>query len=289
MPDDANPTTRFDDRLGGEVTELRGPHGTARIATLGAHVLAWEPAGEAPALWLSPVSRLDGARGVRGGVPVCWPWFAQHPLDPVLSSHGFVRTEPWRRADSGPGRIRFETEADARPGFPHRARVALEVSLGARLAIALTTENTGTTTIPLSEALHTYFAVGDIGAIEIAGFDGLTYLDKLDDNRRKVQSGTIRFAGELDRIYLGHTGGAEIRDRLLGRRITIAKQGSASSVVWNPWIEKSARLGDIDPPGTCGGHRRFVCVETANAGDDVVSLAPGARHTLAAELAVARL
>jgi D-hexose-6-phosphate mutarotase len=179
--------------------------------------------------------------------------------------------------------LRTATAPDDAWLWPHGAEASLEISLAAGLHIALTTRNTGASAFRLTQALHTYFAIRDIARVRVDGFDGLAYLDKLEGHARKRWHGPIRFEGEVDRVYIGHTGAAEIRDEAAGRTIRIEKSGSASSVVWNPWIAKCNRLGDMGPEG----YRTMVCVETANAGDDVVTLAPGATHTLAATLSIA--
>lgn len=274
--------------LGGPVARLASGGSSAEIALQGAQVLGWTPAGHAPALWLSPVERLGTGKPIRGGIPVCWPWFANHPDDPAKPTHGFVRTRQWSVTSAGmrDGAATLElrtatTLADAAL-WAHSAEAELEVALGERLTLSLTTRNTGPGAIRLTQALHTYFAVGDIAQVRVDGFDGLGYIDKLAANARKSWSGPILFAGEVDRIYLGHSGAAEIVDAAAARTIRIEKSGSASTVVWNPWIEKCARLGDMGPEG----YRRMVCIETANAGDDVVSLAPGAAHTITAVYSV---
>lgn len=278
-----------DSPLGGPIVRLEHRGASAEIALQGAQVLGWMPAGKAPVLWLSPTERLGTAKPVRGGIPVCWPWFAAHPDDPAKPAHGFMRTRLWdvvtTFASGGRARVTLRTATapdDARL-WPHDAEAALEVSLATGLHVALTTRNTGASAFRFTQALHTYFAVRDIARVRVDGFDDLAYLDKLDGHARKHWHGPIRFEGEVDRVYIGHTGAAEIRDEAAERTIRIEKSGSASSVVWNPWIEKCNRLGDMGPEG----YRTMVCVETANAGDDVVTLAPGATHTLAATLSIA--
>ncbi len=277
--------------LGGPVIQLTAPGGTAEIALQGGQVLSWVPKGFEAVIWLSPVERLGTKKPVRGGTPVCWPWFASHPLDAGKPAHGFVRTRLWDvvRAEQSDTRVRVTlatatTHAD-KALWPHDAALELQVTLGQDLGLALTTRNTGGSSFALTEALHTYFAVGDIAQATVDGFDGEGYIDKVDGNVRRVQSGPIRFDREVDRIYDEHRGIATIHDATLQRRITINQSGTRSSVVWNPWMAKCARLGDMGPDG----YRGMVCVETTNAGTDVVALAPGASHTLNAGYAVERV
>lgn len=261
----------------------------ASVAVRGAQVLSWYPTGHAEVLWVSDVRPKSPDRPMRGGVPVCWPWFGPNPEDPAKPSHGFVRTRPWTVAGSACNAKSTELtlETGTSPAdielWPHRAMVSLRVVAGATLRLELTTRNTGADGFGLTQALHSYFHVADIAAVEVEGFDGLDYLDKAEGYARKRQTGAITIGGEVDRIYLGHTGPAVIRDAALRRAIIVTKSGSTSSVVWNPWETRAAQLGDLGPDG----YRRMLCIETANAGDDVVRLAPGGSHTLSAELQVA--
>ncbi len=209
-----------------------------------------------------------------------------------MPSHGFARTSPWAlvEADScadGSTQLLLELEPGAgmRPGWPHATRLRSRVNVGMSLSIELVTVNEGELTVTLSQALHSYFRVGDIGTVEVVGLDGREYLDKADEGRRKRQHGPVGIAGEVDRIYLATGPACEIRDAALGRRIHISSDGSRSTVVWNPWQAKAERLGDLGPDG----YRHMLCVETANAAEDARRLGPGAQHRLRAEYRVARL
>lgn len=276
--------------LGGPVVRLQSPAGIAEVALQGAQLVAWVPAGFEPVIWMSPVERLGTAKAVRGGSPICWPWFASHPSDASKPAHGFVRTRMWEvvQVERAASHLRVAFATRTTPAdhdlWPHTASLQFDVTLGAGLDLALTTSNLGPTTFALTQALHTYFAVGDISAVTVDGFDAETYLDKLDGNARKTQSGAIRFDREVDRVYDQHAGRSVICDAKFNRRISIAQRGSRSAVVWNPWIDKCARLGDMGPDG----YRGMVCIETTNAGTDIVTLAPGASHTLGASYAVSR-
>ena len=281
--------------LGGPVLRLTNDSGTALVALQGAQLFGWTPAGHDPVIWLSPVERLANPpanpKPVRGGTPVCWPWFAAHPTDASKPPHGFVRTRLWNidRAERSDSQLRVTfttaTTAPDKTLWPGQASLDFTVTLGEELTLDFTTHNTGADAFSLTQALHTYFAVSDISNVSVEGFDGQTYLDKLDANTRKQQAGPITFAAEVDRVYDVHEGWAAITDRGLKRRIEIAKSGSRSSVVWNPWIEKCNRLGDMGPDG----YRGMVCVETCNAGADIVHILPRASHTLSATYEVVRL
>ncbi len=271
------------------LADIRNRHATAEIALQGAQVLQYQPAGAAPVLWLSTAARCLPGKTIRGGIPVCWPWFGPHP-DAGKPAHGYVRAAPWE--------VRHSATTDAitqlvlglplRPEyttlFPHAADldVELTVSVGAQLRVALTTRNTGTVGVPLSQALHTYFTVSDIAAVQVLGLAGCEYIDKVDGGLRKLQQGPIGINGEVDRIYLLTDADSVIDDPGLRRRIRIAHEGSHSTVVWNPWIEKATKMGDLGPDG----YRHMLCVENTNAADDARQLAPGDEHTLTAIIGV---
>ena len=280
----------FAEMDGEPVAWIRNDTCAATIARRGAQVLGWYPHGQAEVLWLSDVRPKSPDQPWRGGVPICWPWFGPHPKDPSKPNHGFLRTRKWRVVSTAPRHSRqatelilsTETSRSDSALWPHQAEVSLRIIAGASLRLELTTRNTGSRHFNLTQALHSYFQVAEIERVELDGFDGHDYLDKVENYARKRQSGRLTIAGEVDRIYLGHRGPAVVRDPDLGRAIDVTKSGSASSVVWNPGEERARQLEDVGP-----GYRHMVCVETANAGEDIVRLEPGEQHTLAAEFQVA--
>jgi D-hexose-6-phosphate mutarotase len=275
------------------VVELTSPHGRAQVALFGGLVTSWQPQGHDEVLWLSSTGHLDGNDRVpRGGIPVCWPWFADHPTDPSLPAHGFARKSAWEPAltDATTGDVRLTLRTDvAAVGhvpWPHRAELSLEVILGATLEVRLTTRNIGDAPFDLTQALHSYFRVGDVTRVEVQGLDGVSYLDKLDGFAQKRQAGAITIDREVDRIYFDTTGAIDLIDPMLGRTIRVTRSGSTSAVVWNPWIAKAARLGDVADAGGADAYLRMLCIETANAGPDVVTVQPGGTHTLGTGLDV---
>ncbi|HEY9199394.1 MAG TPA: D-hexose-6-phosphate mutarotase [Gammaproteobacteria bacterium] len=279
---------RFKDMPGGLViAEIDNVHATASIALQGAHLMTWTPRvaeGRGhPVIWLSEQASLAVGKSIRGGAPVCWPWFGPHPAEPKFPGHGFARTVPWDVVDTqklgnGATRLVFRiVQSDVtRAQWPHPCELELHIVVGPTLEMDLVTRNTGSDTITVGDALHTYFEVGDVRQVKVHGLDGCPYLDKVDGGARKQQNGPVTIAGEVDRIYLESTADCVIEDPVLARRIRIAKQGSASSVVWNPWIEKAAKMGDLGE----NGYLRMLCVESTNADADVVDIAPGAEHHL---------
>lgn len=284
----ANQLTFTASGSGQHVAEINNSHASATIALQGAHVMSFQPHGEAPVLWMSEQAQLRAGKSLRGGIPICWPWFGAHATDPNFPSHGFARTQKWRVISSaaladGSTRITFELQKNdsARTQWPYLCHLRCIVTVGRTLTVELATENTGETEFKLGEALHTYFAIGDIEHIRITGLEECAYYDKAQDNRG-VQNGAITFNAEFDRVYLNSTAECVIEDPQLKRRIRIRKQGSRSTIVWNPWIEKSNRMGDMG----ANGYRKMVCVESGNAMDNIVNLAPGETHRMHAVYSV---
>lgn len=277
--------------IGGVVAQLVTPAACVVVALHGAHVLSFKPRQGREVLWMSPEARIAEGSGIRGGIPVCWPWFAQHPDDARLPDHGFVRKTAWRVAatDAGVGSasitLATATDAKSKDLWPHEAEVALTVTVTDRLRVDLVTRNVGVDSFALTQALHSYFAIGNIVDIAIGGLAGRTYRDKLQNYARLSQDGVITFNGEVDRIYEDTVDDVVISDHGNARAIRVAKSGSTSTVVWNPWVDKSKRLSDMPAEGYLG----MVCVETTNAGGDVITLKPSDTHRLSTILSVEAL
>ena len=272
------------------IARINNKHAHADIALQGAHIMTFQPKGAQPLIWLSPAAKLVQGKSIRGGVPICWPWFGAHASDSTFPGHGFARTVPWQVETStalpdGGTRIHFELPQSSIPAaqWPHACRAQLIVTVSKTLTVELITENTGDAAFEIGEALHTYFAISDVDDMSISGMEGCTYLDKVGAAQTRTEQGAIKITSEVDRIYLDTEADCLIEDRGWNRRIRIAKNGSRSNVVWNPWIEKSAKMGDF---GGDTGYRGMVCVESANAASNVVSVAPGASHTLRVEYSV---
>jgi len=273
----------FSDIGGGfMVADIDNEHCTASIALQGAHLLSWTPKNEQPVIWMSPDALFTKGKSIRGGIPVCWPWFGAHVNESSFPAHGFARTSSWQvittdSLEDGGSHISFrlDTSGDS-PLWPHITTCKLDIKLGKTLEMALTTDNNGDKPVTIGQALHTYFAVGDIRSTTVHGLDGRPYLDKPDGFRRKLQHGAISFSTETDRIYLETTDECLIEDQTLNRIIHIEKSGSASTIVWNPWQKRAEQMGDLGNDG----YLNMLCVESANAADDVATINSGCSRTL---------
>jgi len=274
------------------IAEVANQHALANIALQGAHIATFQPRGEEPVIWLSPKAKFAPGKSIRGGVPICWPWFGPHKNDSKLPGHGYARTVPWdvletKALPDGSTFLRFGlVESDAtRAQWPHASTVQLEVTVGRALRVELVTTNTGKAAFELGEALHTYFQISDVAQMTIRGLENCEYLDKVQDFARLTQKNGIVIESEVDRVYVNTSADCVIEDKGLKRAIRVAKQGSKSTVVWNPWTEKAEKMGDFGPQL----HRDMVCVESGNALENVVTLAPGETHKLVAVYSVEKL
>jgi glucose-6-phosphate 1-epimerase len=265
------------------------PNAEAMVCFQGAHLMRWDPAGGGPVLFLSPRNELKRGKAIRGGVPVIFPWFGPRSDGKPGPQHGFARTSEWElvfAALAGEDvHLTFTlgpSEVSRSYGFDH-FRVAYRMIIGRTLTLELTVANDAGAVFEYEDALHSYYAVADVERAAIAGLGGTEYLDKRDDARRKVQAaGAMTLTGATDRTYLNTEATCVVEDVTGGRRIVIEKAGSRSTVVWNPWAELTAAMADMEPDGW----RRMLCVETANASENAVTLGQGESHTMRAVVSV---
>jgi len=270
--------------------EVNNPLARAQVSLQGAQLLSFQPHGQPDWLFLSPRARFEPGQPIRGGVPVCWPWFGPDPGALGRPAHGFARQRPWtlrQSADDSDGTTRLtlalSDDAATRALWPHAFDLRLDIRMGRTLRLSLSTRNTGDTGFTITQALHSYFAVDHIDTVRVLGLEGSGFIDKLPGAPAQGQATgeALRFSGRLDRIYQP----APERLRILGAAgnqcLDLRSEGSRTAVVWNPGAELAATMADLGPHT----HQRFVCVETANAGDDTITLPPGGQHRLTVEIA----
>ena len=260
------------------------PHATAAISVYGAHLLSYTFASdENDLLFLSEKAIFKEGTPIRGGVPICWPWFGPDPEGKGRSDHGLARTRMWSVVSSyllkdQECSISFELSDSPETYvlWPHRFCLILKVSVGKSLTMELTTQNQGDSTFEITQALHTYFTVGDITQTKITGLEGFTYIDKTDESREKKEDTPIIIEAETDRVYPTDGGDIAIQDSALKREIHIVSEGSRTAVVWNPWIRVCEQKTDL----ARDNYKKMVCVETANIGEDSITLPPNESYTL---------
>jgi glucose-6-phosphate 1-epimerase len=262
---------------------------SAEIYLHGAQVASWRPAGAEEVIFLSRQSHWEDGRAIRGGIPVCFPWFRAKADDPKAPAHGFVRIREWQldsvvaNEDESVTAV-FSTESDAftRRWWPYEFRLALRITIGSTLGLELIVTNTGPEPLAFEEALHTYFRVGDAERVRVRGLNGCTYLDNLDQNREKTQSGDLVLTGTTDNAYLNTLSIAELIDPILCRTVRTEKENSRTTVVWNPWRQGAASLSDFGDDEW----QQMTCVEASNILSLAVWLGPGEEHTMRAKLSI---
>jgi D-hexose-6-phosphate mutarotase len=273
---------------------ITNPHATASICLQGGHVLSWQPSSTAePVIWMSADAQFAVGKAIRGGIPVCWPWFGAHASDDKLPAHGFARTQPWqvkgsRSLDDGSTEISLTMPLTQSMqtmwslASLNMTQLDMLINVGKTLKIALITRNLGDHDFSITEALHTYFVVNDLAHVQVEGLDSVHFHDKAAGWTEGDQTGAISFEQEVDRVYVNTPDRCTIVDTGFKRRIHIAKLGSQSTVVWNPWAARAAQMGDLG----ADGWKHFVCVESANALGNAVTVPAGKSHTLAVEYRV---
>lgn len=260
------------------IYEINHPTCVARVALHGAHVLSWRPVDEDEVLYLSPKAVFKEGKAIRGGLPICWPWFNAHPTNPEMPSHGIARTRFWNFISACENDEGVELNFEMIEGI-WNAFVTLKI--GEALEVILETRNPNEIPIVVSGALHPYFAVSDIEQVRIVNLDGSDYLDTTGEPTQRKQQGALKFNGEVDLIYES-SNNILLVDDLSGRTLLVEKSGSPSTVVWNPWKEKSVALSDLPDDG----YRKFCCIESAIANDKAVIVMPGSSATLGIRISV---
>lgn len=251
---------------------------SARVALHGAHVMSWKPCNADEVLYLSPDAVFREGKAIRGGIPVCWPWFNAHPKNPDLPSHGIARSRFWDLLEAS------EDEAGVTLRFQMREGIwdaVVTVRAGQELEVDLTSLNSNDAPMTISGALHTYLLVSDIGQVRVMDLDDTEYLDTVGEPTRKHQHGSLEFHGEVDSGY-DSSAPARLVDEGAGRTIVIEKSGSPSTVVWNPWKEKTRAIGDLPDDA----YRRFCCIEAAVANEKAITIEPGSSHRLSTRISV---
>jgi len=254
------------------VVAIRTERCTCEIALQGAHVLSWRPSGHEDLLWSAALPPAGTGRAIRGGIPICWPWFGPHANDPTQPQHGLVRTRPWQLVATSVSESEARAALEIATGEGH---LRLDVVAGASLQLVLATTNMGAAPFAITEALHTYFKVGDAAHAQVLGLDGCRYRDNTDGGREKTWQGPCVMDRETIAVFETSPDEALIEDPVLGRRIRIRRMGGHSTVAWNPG-DNIAPLKDVP----AGEQRHFICVESGNVWSSGVTIAPGGAHRL---------
>jgi len=260
--------------------EISNTSARVKIALQGAHVFHYERVDEKPLLWLSKNSFIEKGKAIRGGIPVCWPWFGKHPTNSELPQHGFARSSVWElleaeEIDGHTTEVLFQLQPSAESFqlWPHKFELLLAIIVGRTLSLALTTRNCDTQPFEITAALHSYLAVENIKKVYVEGLADKSYFDKVTGENR-TQQGKLTVCQEVDRVYRKVDYPVTLHDH--ARTLHVDAQGSSTAVVWNPWIEKCVAMADMKDDA----YKTMLCIEAANAPGDACMLTPGAEHTL---------
>lgn len=270
--------------------KINNEHAEATISVYAGQVLSFKPVGQVEDLmFLSSQAYYQTGKAIKGGTPICWPWFGPDPEGKGRASHGFVRDRLWQVRDvvstqDGATQVTMGLvdTSETRAIWNYSFDFSVMITVGKVLKITLVTRNTGSESFAITQALHTYFKIGDINQVTVLGLENKAYIDKVDRGQQKTQSGAITFSGECDRIYLDVPAQLTIEDRALNRQITVTATNSKTAIVWNPGADISAKMADLGDRD----YENFVCVETANAADEVITVLAGAQYQIAAQYAV---
>ena len=262
------------------------------VAQQGAQILSYQQGEQPPLIWLSPDAAYQRGQSVRGGVPVCWPWFGDLRRNPhavqahyhleQAPAHGLVRALDWEllgideEDEAVTLRFAYDTRTQPLEGWPRDVGLTFVVRLADDLGMSLETHNRGTEPLTLSQALHSYFAVSDVRHVSVEGLQGCRYIDTLQDWQELRQQEALLFDAETDRIYFDTAARLSIVDPGWGRRIHLDARGSRSAVLWNPWVDKAKRLSQFPDEAW----QNMLCIETANVLEDIVQLKADERHRL---------
>jgi glucose-6-phosphate 1-epimerase len=276
------------DAAGLPKVRLTAPQSIGEMHLHGAQVTSWRPAGAEEAIFLSRQARWEEGKAIRGGIPICFPWFRAKADDDHAPAHGFVRTKIWmlesieQPADGITVSMCTQSEPDTRRWWPAAFRLLHRVTFGSELKLELTISNTGAKPFRFEQALHTYYRVGDVRKVRIRGLDGVAYLDNTDSNKKKKQKGDVVISSPTDNAYMNTQNPLQLLDPVLNRSIQITKQNSNTTVIWNPWADGARALSDLGDDEW----QHMVCVEGSNILENAVELAPSADHKITVTMTV---
>jgi glucose-6-phosphate 1-epimerase len=242
-------------------------------------------------LFVSKLAYFEPGKAIRGGIPVCWPWFGPAPSHTDGPSHGLVRTRQWQVRQTAlepDGAITvilsIKDSEETRKVWPHSFYLEIIITICESLSLELKTHNTSAVSFSISQALHTYFNVEDSQNIQVTGLENTTYIDKIDGGKQKIQQGPVTISQEVDRIYSSEKTHLILEDALMKRNIHIRSENSKTAIIWNPWKHKAAAMSDFDN----NEFKTMVCVETANAGTNTITIPGNSTYSLMAEYQIER-
>jgi len=265
---------------GFQIIVIENQSAIAKVALQGAHLFHYQAKGKTPLLWLSETSFFEEGESIRGGIPVCWPWFGMSKNNTTLPQHGFARISLWEYVDADETddettciTLQLQHSKESLVLWPYGFKLQLNITIGKTLTMSLTTENCDDKAFEITQALHTYFDISATENVTVEGLDQKRYLNALT-GKHHTQNGNIIIDREIDRVYQHVSSPLFLIDK--ERTIEITNEGSSSVVVWNPWINKCARMSAMKDDA----YKNMLCIETANAFEDARTIQPNQIHTL---------
>ncbi|MGB0206135.1 MAG: D-hexose-6-phosphate mutarotase [Neptuniibacter sp.] len=257
----------------------------ATIFLQGAQVAEYQAKGQKPLLWLSDQCDFKAGKPLRGGIPICWPWFgnlecnpeqvkSQFPAD--APAHGFVRDREWNLesvelVDPSTTELVLSLNVAADSQCLFAAKLQLKVTVAEQLRLEFTVINTGDKPFSFTSALHTYLNISEIEAVSVSGLEGIRYLDTLNGWKPENDDAPVRISGETDRVYQNLDKPVRLSDSGFKRAIRLDADNAPDMVVWNPWQDKAKRLSNFADDA----YQRMICLESAHVLDNLKSLEPG--------------
>ncbi|TLX78116.1 D-hexose-6-phosphate mutarotase [Labilibacter sediminis] len=270
-----------------DIIQITNKHAQMDLSLYGAQVLSFIPNNEEDLLWMSSLSEFKQGKAIRGGIPLCFPWFGPHDSDDSLPQHGFARLSVWNleevkqlEDDRTSVTLTIQSSPDTKKYWPHEFYAELTVIVGKELEVNLTVNNTDSDSFKYTSALHTYLAVGDINNAKIEGLKNTEYYWGFEDTIQKQDDELLSITKEENRRYINTSNTCFIQNSLNNKTTAIDKKGSNVTVVWNPWQETCLQMKDVENEA----YKSFVCVEAANYYYDYIVLKPGESHTTSTKI-----
>jgi len=266
------------EKNGFKYIEIKNAKAEAKISLQGAHIFHYKEQGKPSLLWLSELACFEEGKAIRGGIPICFPWFGKNKNNATLVQHGFARTSLWSvtieeelSPDSTHIQLQLLSDEKSKQIWNYDFDVRLNIVVGSELFVTLSVSNTDSKPFEVTTALHSYFNVSNIDNVVVKGLDNKVYYDALDEIEY-VQKDELKIDKEVDRVYYEISNKIELYDNEY--RVELTQTNSDSLVVWNPWVEKSKQMVDMNNDA----YKNMLCLETGNIGREPLTIEPNETH-----------
>ena len=258
--------------------EIKNAKAEAKIALQGAHIFHYKKLGKRSLLWLSELAYFEEGKAIRGGIPICFPWFGKHKTDTTLAQHGFARTSFWSvtteeelSLDATHIQLQLLSDEKSKAIWNYEFDIRLDIVIGEELSVALSIKNIDSKPFEITTALHSYFNISNIDDVVVKGLKNTSYYDALE-KKEYIQKDEVTINKEVDRVYYDVPNSIVLYDGKY--KIELTQSNSNSLVVWNPWIEKSKQMVDMSD----NAYKNMLCLEIANIGRKPLTIEPNETH-----------